>query len=87
MLTLSYFCILPDVERVRNEQNKKIQIHVDGLAGAESVKSLALALQRDYKNVHHDVSVLESAGLLIRDGRKLSAPWDELSASGSLTVA
>jgi predicted transcriptional regulator len=51
------------------------------------VKSLALALQRDYKNVHHDVSVLESAGLLIRDGRKLSAPWDELSASVSLTVA
>ena len=55
--------------------------------GAESVKSLALALQRDYKNVHHDVSVLESAGLLIRDGRKLSAPWDELSASVSLTTA
>ena len=55
--------------------------------GADSVKSLALALQRDYENVHHDVSVLESAGLLIRDGRKLSAPWDELSASVSLTVA
>jgi len=55
--------------------------------GADSVKSLALALHRDYKNVHHDVSVLESAGLIIRDGRKLSAPWDELSASVSLTVA
>ena len=55
--------------------------------GADSVKSLALALQRDYKNVHHDVSVLESAGLLIRDGRKLSAPWDELSVIVSLTVA
>ena len=55
--------------------------------GAESVKSLALALQRDYKNVHHDVSVLESTGLLIRDGRKLSAPWDELIASVSLTTA
>jgi len=53
---------------------------------AGSVKSLALALQRDYKNVHHDVCVLESAGLLIRDGRKLSPPWDELSASVSLTV-
>lgn len=55
--------------------------------GADSVKGLAAALERDYKNVHHDVSVLESAGLLLRDGRKLSAPWDELSASVSLTAA
>jgi len=31
------------------------------------------------------VAVLESAGLLLRDGRKLSAPWDELNASVSLT--
>jgi predicted transcriptional regulator len=52
--------------------------------GADSVKGLATSLGRDYKNVHHDVSVLESAGLLLRDGRKLSAPWDELSASVSL---
>ena len=55
--------------------------------GADSVKGLAASLERDYKNVHHDVSVLESAGLLLRDGRKLSAPWDELSASVSLTAA
>jgi predicted transcriptional regulator len=53
--------------------------------GAENVKALALSLQRDYKNVHQDVAALESAGLLLRDGRKLSAPWDELSASVSLT--
>lgn len=53
--------------------------------GAENVKELALSLGRDYKNVHHDVAVLESAGLLLREGRKLSAPWDELSASVSLT--
>ena len=55
--------------------------------GADSVKGLATSLERDYKNVHHDVSVLESAGLLLREGRKLSAPWDELSASVSLTAA
>jgi predicted transcriptional regulator len=53
--------------------------------GSENVKELALSLQRDYKNVHQDVAVLESAGLLLRNGRKLSAPWDELSASVSLT--
>jgi len=53
--------------------------------GADNVKQLANALNRDYKNVHHDVTVLESAGLLLRDGRKLLAPWDELSASVSLS--
>lgn len=55
--------------------------------GAENVRELAQALRRDYKNVHQDVAVLESAGLLVRDGRKLSAPWDELQANVSLTAA
>ena len=36
--------------------------------------ALALALDRDHKNVHNDVCVLESAGLLIRYGRKIHAP-------------
>lgn len=52
--------------------------------GADNIKELATALERDYKNVHSDVAALEAAGLLLRDGRKLSAPWDELSASVSL---
>lgn len=54
--------------------------------GAGSIKELAVALERDYKNVHNDVCVLESAGLLLREGRKLHAPWDEVSASVSLTI-
>ena len=52
--------------------------------GASNVRELALALARDYKNVHQDFAVLEATGLLIRDGRKLSAPWDELQANVSL---
>jgi predicted transcriptional regulator len=52
--------------------------------GASNVRELALALARDYKNVHQDVAVLEATGLLIREGRKLSAPWDELQAHVSL---
>jgi predicted transcriptional regulator len=52
--------------------------------GASNVRELALALARDYKNVHQDVAVLEATGLLIRDGRKLSAPWDELQTNVSL---
>jgi predicted transcriptional regulator len=52
--------------------------------GAVNVRELATALDRDYKNVHQDVAILESAGLLLRDGRKLTAPWDELQAKVSL---
>ena len=44
--------------------------------GAGNVKGLAQVLGRDYKNVHTDVAVLEVAGLLVREGRKLAAPWD-----------
>lgn len=52
--------------------------------GANNVRELAQALGRDHKNVHQDVAVLEATGLLVRDGRKLSAPWDELQAHVSL---
>ena len=49
--------------------------------GATSTRSLAEQLGRDYKNVHGDVAALEAAGLLVREGRKLVAPWDEVQAS------
>jgi predicted transcriptional regulator len=52
--------------------------------GANNVRELAQALGRDYKNVYQDVAVLEATGLLVRDGRKLAAPWDELQARVSL---
>lgn len=52
--------------------------------GASNTRELALALGRDYKNVHQDVAVLEATGLLLREGRKLFAPWDELQAHVSL---
>lgn len=52
--------------------------------GAESVRELAAALGRDYKNVHQDVAALQAAGLLLRDGRRLVAPWDELRANVAL---
>ena len=54
---------------------------------ASNVRALAQALGGDYKNVHQDVATLQSAGLLVRDGRKLTAPWDELQANVSLMAA
>ncbi len=55
--------------------------------GAGNVRALSQALKRDYKNVHQDVAILEACGLIQRDGRKLTAPWDELQASVSLVVS
>ena len=52
--------------------------------GAASVRELAASLGRDYKNVHQDVSALEAEGLLVREGRRLNAPWNELQASINL---
>ncbi len=49
--------------------------------GATSTRALADTLGRDYKNVHQDVAALEVAGLLMREGRKLIAPWDEVQAN------
>ena len=43
--------------------------------------ALADNVRRDYKNVHKDVAALEAAGLLVREGRKLIAPWHEVQAS------
>ena len=49
--------------------------------GASNVRELAQSLGRDYKNVHQDVAILEATGLLVCDGRKLSAPWNALQAN------
>ncbi|BCG04592.1 hypothetical protein PPGU19_091600 (plasmid) [Paraburkholderia sp. PGU19] len=52
--------------------------------GAKSVKALATALDRDYKRVYEDVVILESAGLIVREEGRLSAPWDAVTAEVSL---
>jgi len=43
-----------------------------------NTRELDAAIGRHYKNVHQDVAALEAVGLLVLDGRKLSAPWDEV---------
>jgi predicted transcriptional regulator len=55
--------------------------------GAANTRELATAIGSDYKNVLQDVAALEAVGLLLRDGRKLSAPWDEVQASVALVPA
>ena len=55
--------------------------------GPVSVRALASRMKRDYKNVHHDLQVLERAGLVTRsaDGR-LMAPWKKIIAEIALAA-
>ncbi len=49
--------------------------------GPLSVRALAKHLERDYKNVHADVSALEKVSLIERTkDRLLRAPWDVIDA-------
>jgi predicted transcriptional regulator len=55
--------------------------------GPVSVRAVAMRMKRDYKNVHHDLQVLERAGLVTRspDGR-LKAPWNKIIAEIDLAA-
>lgn len=49
--------------------------------GPMSIRALAKALGRDYKNVHKDVRLLESIGLIGRTpDEKIEVPWDVIEA-------
>jgi len=56
-------------------------------SGAMSVNALAKLLKRSYANVHEDVKVLESVGLIERDERKhVCVPWDEIETTLKLAA-
>ncbi len=50
----------------------------------KSISGVAKSLGRDYKRVHEDVSTLEHAGLLVRDGEFIKAPYDSVQANVSI---
>jgi predicted transcriptional regulator len=49
-------------------------------SGPSSVRALAKRLNRDYKNVHQDIALLEKIGLIERKDGKASAPWERIIA-------
>ena len=50
-------------------------------AGAMSIYQLAKRLERDYKNVHTDVTALAKIGLIERAGdARVSVPWEVVRA-------
>ena len=48
--------------------------------GLFSLKALAKALNRDYKNTYVDAKALEQAGLLVKEGHKMKMPWHKVQA-------
>lgn len=54
-------------------------------AGPVSIYELARRLQRNYKNVHTDVTQLAALGLIEKgNDNRITAPWDSLRAELSL---
>ncbi len=49
-------------------------------AGPTSIYQLAKRLQRDYKNVHTDVTQLVALGLITKIDNGVAVPWDLLRA-------
>jgi predicted transcriptional regulator len=73
----------PDLESILTTLTSKCLVLLRYIRqkGALSIKEVANALKRDYKNIHVDMAVLEKAGLLVKKDRKLSVPWSEVQAS------
>jgi predicted transcriptional regulator len=55
--------------------------------GPSSVLALARSLGRDYKNVHGDVKLLETLGLVVRaDRARVAVPWEIVTAEIALAA-
>ena len=56
--------------------------------GPCSIRALAKALERDYRGVHGDVTVLIDAGLVVRDDEgAVRVPWRRITAEMALDSA
>jgi predicted transcriptional regulator len=81
-----YFEDLPTMLKVLTPRRLEV-LKVLHQAGPVSVRALAGRMKRDYKNVHHDLEVMERVGLVARsaDG-KLTAPWKKIVAEIALAA-
>ena len=81
-----YFESAEALSRVITRQRQALlqTLHANG---ALSIRGLAALLQRDYKNVHQDVRILEESGLIERDAKnRIMAPYEKLNIELSLTA-
>lgn len=54
--------------------------------GAMNTHELAKTLSRDYKNVRQDVLALAEIGLIVKEGRLLTAPWRRVTMQLNLAA-
>jgi predicted transcriptional regulator len=74
-----YFESAEALSRVLTRQRHLLLRTLHANAGL-SIRALAALLQRDYKNVHQDVKILEESGLIERDGKNhIIAPHQTLT--------
>lgn len=74
-----YFESAEALSRVLTRQRHQLLcvLHANG---GLSIRALAALLQRDYKNVHQDVKILEESGLIERDSNNhIIAPHQSLT--------
>ena len=82
------FGSIRDLFSTITEKRLELLRHVATHQGEFNTRQLALSLNRDYKNIHTDVSALEELGLLEKDGEgRLSVPFDEIVIHAGLTRA
>lgn len=81
-----YHLTFPDLPALLNALTpKRLELlHEVHIEPAPSIRALAERLGRDYKRVHEDVGRLTTAGLLIRDDKGISAPYDVIHADFDL---
>lgn len=81
------FGSMSELSSLLSRRRMELLRHVAGHPGL-SIRQLAIAIERDYKRVHTDVTELEARGLLARnDDGKLVAPYDEIVIRAPLRVA
>ncbi len=57
-------------------------------AGPSSIRGLSKLVERNYKNVHSDVTLLRQAGLIRRDDQdKVFVPWQKIHTEIDLLTA
>jgi len=85
-VTRIYFESAEALARVLTRQRQAL-LQTLHASGAISIRGLAALLQRDYKNVHQDVRILEDSGLIERDARNhIMAPYEKLTIELPLTA-
>jgi predicted transcriptional regulator len=82
------FGSIKDLFSAITEKRLELLRYVAERQGTLNTRQLAQALERDYKNIHTDVSALEELGLIEKgDKGVLTVPYDEIVIHAGLTEA